>query len=210
MDSETIADFYVLEISVEPGGARKHNIYLMPTLVDVYNILQKDLVKDAGLVIWYGETILLHRCCYSEKDIDKTKAIVIETIDLHNRITLYVGNFSPIKFNPDGTIIGYFTSELGNDNYISLLDESPIDFTSKNVNEVYRYLMYDMHEIFRIMKEQNINGTDMERYPPNVGVQIDLSSIPRINKPLKWIKKNYEVNINGNIHNLSHGCNSFE
>ena len=47
-------------------------------------------------------------------------------------------------------------------------DDSPIDFTLKDINEVHRYLNYDIYEIFRIMRKRDVNGSNMERYPPNL------------------------------------------
>jgi len=179
--------FYILELSVEPGGARKDIMYVLATLEQVYNELQKDLVRDAGLAIWYGEEILLHRC-----QLNKTNniAVIIETIDLHERITFYVGDFAPIKFDEDGNIIGYHkSSTIFDDTHVPFNDPSPIDFTSKDIQEVYRYLNYDVQEIFRIIRARGENGSNMERYPPNVGVQIDLSKIPRIEEPMRYFRR---------------------
>jgi len=101
--------FYILELSVEAGRSKKDIMYVLATLEQVYNELQKDLVRDAGLAIWYGEEILLHRC-----QLNKTNniAVIIETIDLHERITYYVGDFAPIKFDENNDVIGYHKSSL--------------------------------------------------------------------------------------------------
>jgi hypothetical protein len=178
--------FYILELSVEPGGARKDIMYVLATLEQVYNELQKDLVRDAGLAIWYGEEILLHRC-----QLNKTNniAVIIETIDLHERITYYVGDFAPIKFDENNDVIGYHKSSLYGEESKSFDDSSPIDFTSKDIQEVYRYLYYDVNEIFRIIRSRGENGSNMERYPPNIGVQIDLSKIPRIEEPIRYFQR---------------------
>lgn len=195
-------EFYILELSVKPGGARKHHLHVLPTLASIYRTLQEDLVKDVELAIWYGQEILLHRC-----RLDNYKGHVIETIDLHDKITFYIGNFEPIRFDKTNKIIGYHKSQLFDTNYKHTDDPSPIDFTSKDIQEVYRYLNYDIYEVFRIMKQRNINGSNMERYPPNVGVQIDLSSIPRIEEPLRYLRENIHIPINNYTYELSKGFN---
>lgn len=197
-------EYYVLQLSVSPGGARKFDLYLLDTLKAVFEVLQKDLVKDAVLAIWYGEEILLYRCRG-----DKS----IEVIDLHQYITFYVGDFPPIKFDKNNKVIGYtFKDDIFNEEVKSNDDDSPIDFTLKDINEVHRYLNYDMYEIFRIMNKRGVNGSNMERYPPNVGVQIDLSSIPRIEEPIRFISelKEIEVDLDGETYTLNYGVNELE
>jgi hypothetical protein len=201
-----MSDFYILELSVEPGGARKDVMHVLETLERVFNVLQKDLVHDAGLAIWYGEEILLHRCKL-EKPFNSIT--IIETIDLHDKITFYVGDFSPIKFNKENEIVGYHKSELFDENYKDLNDPSPIDFTSKDIQEVYRYLYYDINQIFRIMRERGESGSNMERYPPNVGVQIDLSKITRIENPIRYFQGKLTLKKNDDIIKLKFGENDF-
>ena len=161
-------EFYILELSVKPGGSRKHVMHVHTSLTTIYRVLQQDLIEDASLAIWYGEEIILHRCLNYK---------VIESIDLHPYITYYVGEFPPIKFDDDNDVIGFKKSSvLGHDP----MRADPIDFDKLKLDEVYRYLLYDTYEIFRIMEKEGIVSSNMDRYPPNVGVQIDLSNIPRI------------------------------
>jgi hypothetical protein len=166
---------------------------------NVWSVLQKDLSSPtgAGLAIWYGEEIILYRCRGHR---------VIETIDLHPFITFYIGDFPPIKFNRLNKIIGYINEKSwGPDNS----SKEPIDFTKTNINEVYRYLNYDIYEIFRIIRKRGINSTNMERYPPNIGVQINLSSyIPRIEEPIRHLSET-QVKINGTKYVLKPGYNDF-
>lgn len=197
-------EFYILEISVEPGGARKNDVHLLFSLVQVHKVLREDLINDAHLAIWYSENLLLHRC-KKEDEIAK----IIDTIDLHERITFYIGNFEPIRFDKENNIIGYIRSEIFDDSHKSIDDPSPIDFTSKDIEEVYRYLNYDVHEIFRIMKSKGINGSNIERYPPNVGVQIDLSGIPRIETERQSKIHDIKVKFGEEIIKLSFGLNDF-
>ena len=196
-------EFYALELSVEPGGARKHVMHILAKLEHVYDELQKDLIRDAGLAIGYGEEILLHRC---QLNNSSGVAIVIETIDLHTRITFHVGDFAPIKFDADQKVIGYHKSEF----YAPISEESPIDFTSKDIQEVYRYLNYDINEIFRMIRASGQNGSNMERYPPNVGVQIDLTRIPRIENPIRrWRHHKIRFEQDGEIRDVKPGLNDF-
>jgi len=191
-------EYYVLELSVDPGGARKNDFYLLSTLQAVWNVLQEELTRNAGLAVWYGEDILLYRCVNNKST---------EVIDLHPFITFYIGDFPPIKFGKNNKVKGYTKDNSDSDNS----DSDPIDFTLKDIDEVYRYLNYDIHRIFRIMKERNLGGTNMERYPPNVGVQIDLSSIPRIEEPDKRLRYNNEqrdVDLDGIIYSLKPGLNN--
>lgn len=199
-------EFYILELSVEQGGARKHDIYVLPTLKEVYRTLQNDLVRDTDLAIWYGEEIFLHRC----KFVNSKKAKIIQTLDLHERLTFYVGEFPPIKFK-NKTVVGYIKSNCFDKSYKSIDDQEPIDFTSNDLQEVYRYLHYDLHARFRIMKEMGINGSNIESYPPNVGVQIDLSQLPRIEEPMRYPKvKTFKIKLGDDTKTLSFGYNSLE
>lgn len=194
MDNNKEEYFYILQISVEPGGARKHDIHVLSRLIDVHQILQEDLVKDAGLAIWYGEDIFLHRCKCSISQGQRTYE-VIETINLHPKITYHVGDFAPMKFNEDDEIIGYHKSDIFGPKY-NFNDPDPIDFQSKDINEVYRYLYYDTLNIFRIIAERGDSGSNMEQYPPTIGVQIDLHGIPRIENPLRRFHFPIEITLN--------------
>ena len=195
------AEYYVLELSVAPGGSRKHDLYLLRSLTEVHRILQRDLIDDAGLAIWYGERILLHRCVNEN---------VVETIDLHPFITFHVGQFAPIRFSSEDDIMGYHQSKLFDAEYKDYTDPSPIDFTSTDINEVYRYLHYDTMERFRIMRQRGQIGSDMESYPPNVGVQIDLPSIQRIENPIQYFRAETTVTIRDEEYELIPGENHLD
>jgi len=192
-------EYYVLELSVDPGGASKNDLYLLYSLVDVWTTLQTELTKHAGLAIWYGEDILLYRCLNSR---------VIEKIDLHPFITFYIGDFPPIKFDKENKVIGYKKKVFYSPTKKLINDEVAIDFNLKTIDEVYRYLNYDIYEIFRIMRKKGVHGANMDSQPPNIAVQIDLSSIPRIeniNNKLTEVK----VKIGSERYKLNLGLNDF-
>lgn len=203
-----MSEFYLLEISVAPGGARKHDIHVATKLEHVHSILQTDLIKDAALAIWYGEEIWLHRCRFINES--NSYAQVVETVNLHPRITFYVGDFAPMKFDQDNKIIGYYKSASFSEETKCIDNPDPIDFSSKNIQEVYRYLYYDTYEKFRIMRARAIRGSNMEAYPPNVGVQIKLDDLPRIEEPLRRIKSEFNIKIGQQLRTLNYGLNSFE
>ena len=191
-----VEEFYILELSVKPGGARKNDVYLLWTLTEVFDVLQKELINNADLAIWYGEEILLHR--YRNNKI-------AETTDLHPLITFYVGDFPPIKFGPKNKVIGYKP-----DDTFTKYDRGPIDFTKKNIGEVHRYLYYDTREIFRIMAEKGVSGSSIEHLPPNVGVQVDLTKMPRIDEPVsQYDAKPRTITLDGEKVTLQYGLNDF-
>lgn len=190
--------FYILEIYAEPP-ADKHVFYVASDLTEVHGHLQKDLTRDPDLAICYGEQIELHKCKLLNKS--RGEAIVISSFDLHPTLTFFVGDFQPIRFDEEQKVIG-FTNFLEQ----SPSDADPIDFSSTNLQEVHRYLMYDVYEIFRIMREQGVQGSNMERYPPRVGVQIDLSFLPRAENPVRHLNS-IVVTLKGEKLELNHGIN---
>ncbi len=63
-----LKSFYALELSVEPGGARKHHLYVLGSLAEVQRALEVQFSYGAeiGLLLYYGEDIYLsiyHQAC---------------------------------------------------------------------------------------------------------------------------------------------------
>ena len=78
---------YVLEISVNPGGCRKGDFYLINTKIEIENIIRNDFINDqmsVYLSCWYGSKINVY-VLINEK--------VSSVINMNDHITLHVNNF---------------------------------------------------------------------------------------------------------------------
>ena len=189
-------------------------LYLLSSLEEVYYQLQKDLIRNAGLAIWYGEEVLLHQCYITGEERTDEHGYrlqggnVIETYNLLPSITFYVGDFPPIKFNSKNQVIGYDTKKNFTD---SGNQYDPIDFSVLNTNEVNRYLNHDLYLRFHIMHEKGLTGSNMDSYPPNVGVQIDLTSVTRNEGRFSFRKlTRVEIDLGGDTYILKPGFNSLD
>lgn len=94
-----MSSFYLLELWVGPGGARKADYYLFNTREEIKQALVDDLSQQRlgpYLVLWYGEIINLF--AYSEGKIVWKK-------DLHPYITFYLPGYPPLQGTADGRIL---------------------------------------------------------------------------------------------------------
>ncbi len=89
--------FYVLELSVAPGGARKHDEYLYNNLEDIERALRKDLTDSSQteLALTHGETIKLR--VYNHNRLTRA-------IDLLPYLTIQVPGFPLLGFHSDGAL----------------------------------------------------------------------------------------------------------
>ncbi|GCE15399.1 hypothetical protein [Tengunoibacter tsumagoiensis] len=98
--------FYLLELWVGPGGARKADYYLFNTREEIKQALADDLSQQRlgpYLVLWYGEIINLF--VYSEgKSVWKK--------DLHPYITFHLPGYPPLQGTADGCILDVSNSGL--------------------------------------------------------------------------------------------------
>lgn len=119
---------YVLDLNVKPGGARMNTYSYLATKEEVKQELMKQL-ENPYLPVWYGLTAMLNVCELNKGDVE-----IIETFDVLPYVEYQIADFAPIKFEKSGEHpIGYHESEYPE-------DEGPINFESKDVNEVSRYL----------------------------------------------------------------------
>ena len=71
--------YFLIELSIDPGGARKDLVHVVASAAEVRAIVEADLIEDAYLAVGYGETVLL-------KEFVSGK--LQRTIDLHPHIRL--------------------------------------------------------------------------------------------------------------------------
>lgn len=79
-----MTSFYILEISCQPGGARKGDYYIYNNLQDVKTALLRDIACGMGLhmLLKYGESIFIYVI---------TDGQLVNKIDLHPYITIQQG-----------------------------------------------------------------------------------------------------------------------
>ncbi|GCE07576.1 hypothetical protein KDAU_49050 [Dictyobacter aurantiacus] len=107
--------FYLLELWVDPGGARKADYYLFSGVEEIKQALADDLSQQRlgpYLVLWYGEVINLF--VYSEGKMVWKK-------DLHPYITFHLPGYPPLQGTADGYILD-----------VSNVDLLPSDQTRQN------------------------------------------------------------------------------
>ncbi len=95
-----MGSYYILEIEVSPGGARKDDYYVLNNLEDIKKALEKDFSEQGEiyLLTWYGEDVNLMIC--------KDNA-VMKTINLLPFIKVRLDGYPEISFNNDGKLIGF-------------------------------------------------------------------------------------------------------
>jgi hypothetical protein len=189
---------YVLELSVEPGGARKHVMYVCNSLEEVVAYLKEDLESDAYLSIWYGQTVRLHTCSvltrYERDGYDFYASSLFKPTNLLQHVTYHVGQFKPITFDSEGKPQGMIEDEDGVD------EDAPVDFTKQDPDEISKYLWNDPE--------------------PDVRVDINLAKFPKIrddfqfkleeNKWAKVIFRSNDQSVKDRTYDVKYGMNTFE
>lgn len=189
---------YVLHAWVEPGGSSKSDYYYLTTSEEVKKTLLSSL-RDPYLAVWYGLNLTLYICEEVSLSTDKKKKkekeqkeIIpiyqqVESIDMLPFIKYQIGKFAPIEFLSSNSLpVGYFR-----DRSISADDEGPINFESRNVNEVNRYLKFGIYELFRKMEAEGITGTNEKPSQPDVSIEISekyYDKVPDLNGKMKHTK----------------------
>lgn len=94
MTTEGPGSFYSLELSVAPGGCRRDDLFVSPTLAPLQRVLSRDLSESINvyLMTWYGEVVTLRVHVPGEP----TRAI-----DLLPFITVRLPGYPDIRF-PNG------------------------------------------------------------------------------------------------------------
>lgn len=93
--------FYLLELSVVPGGARKGDYYAFNTLDEIKNALMEDFHAHSSelyILLWYGETVKLY--VYENSEI-------IKIIDILPKITVKIPDYPEMTFSEEGKLIGF-------------------------------------------------------------------------------------------------------
>jgi len=175
---------YILHLWVEPGGADKSNYYYVNTLQEVVDILYHEL-KDPYLPVWYGMTITLYIC---KKIKSKSpKYIPYINFDLMPYVKYQIGEFAPIEFKESDSLpIGFIK-----DSDIEMDEPGPFNFKVKEVNEVARYLKYNLYERVRIMQNQGIKWPEKDPIKTHVIVTISnniFTDIPNYKSSRKYDK----------------------
>lgn len=200
------SEIYILNLYVNPGGARL-NLYCYITEFDKLISAIINNLKNPYLPVWYGLDAYLY--------IGKLTGVNINGIPIYSKRKKYdilkyikyqIGDFSPILFKKSNSLpIGYYKSNIFDENYIDFQSSDPINFNSTDVNEVSRYLHYNINEMFRT------GSSKCGSEPPKV--QIDLidkfyQDVPKIFQSKKYDKIIFEVS--GDEIELQYGTNNFD
>lgn len=98
MKNNPDASFYVLELSVQPGGSREWTMFVSNNVEDIKSALDESLgAGGAYMTLWYGREIWLRTYIDGEKKPD---------INLLPFITYQVDGYPPIGFEENGKTTG--------------------------------------------------------------------------------------------------------
>lgn len=149
-----MAEYYVLNISCEPGGARKSIAFVHDDIRKIQNSLIKDLKNDLWLSLFYGETFLF-------QVVNKNGDIIFD-LDIFKYIEIDLDIYDE---NNSSKKLGSLKDELFRNKI-------------KNIKRFnYNFVKYNTSE-FRLNATGNINNSDLSKEEKiSIHITIDWKTI---------------------------------